>query len=166
MQKGEITIQMLGAAGIALVVLVFIIAIGSQIIGEMQEANIKEQAPSYIANESLAVTSNNTYFGLAHNYVSTVYIVENATTGNDVPAGNMTIDYDRGAIMVNDNLFVHTLNVTYDYYPTTISSNVSGQGLSGMLQFSNWFTIIILVLVAVVIISLLIRGLGGQAVGS
>jgi len=34
-----------------------------------------------------------------------------------------------------------------------------------MDEFSNWFTIIVLVLIAVVIIALLIRGLGGMTSG-
>lgn len=41
--------------------------------------------------------------------------------------------------------------------------NTTGSGLNALNTFSNWFTIIVLVIIAVVIISLLIRGLGGLA---
>lgn len=47
----------------------------------------------------------------------------------------------------------------------TTEYNTTGSGLTAMAQFGNWFTIIVLVLIAVVIIGLLIRGLGGVAGG-
>jgi type II secretory pathway component PulF len=43
----------------------------------------------------------------------------------------------------------------------TTEKNITTAGLTAMGQFANWFTILVLVIIAVVIISLLIRGLGG-----
>lgn len=45
----------------------------------------------------------------------------------------------------------------------TTEWNTTGSGLNALNTFSNWFTVIVLVIIAVVIISLLIRGLGGLA---
>lgn len=48
----------------------------------------------------------------------------------------------------------------------TTEKNITTAGLSAMGQFANWFTILVLVIIAVVIIALLIRGLGGLAGGA
>ena len=45
----------------------------------------------------------------------------------------------------------------------TTEYNTSRAGLLAMSEFANWFTIIVIVLIAVVIIALLVRGLGGMA---
>ena len=41
--------------------------------------------------------------------------------------------------------------------------NTSAAGLDALGEFADWFTIIVIVLIAVVIIALLVRGLGGMA---
>ena len=89
MRKKGMTLNALQSAGLSMVVLVFIIAVGAQILGTIRDTQ----------------TENSTEF--------------NTTTA----------------------------------------------GLEAMDEFSNWFTIIVLVLIAVVIIALLIRGLGGMSGG-
>ena len=48
----------------------------------------------------------------------------------------------------------------------TTEYNTTEAGQEAMKEFSDWFTIIVLVLIAVVIISLLVRGLGGVTGGA
>lgn len=47
----------------------------------------------------------------------------------------------------------------------TVERNATDEGLDAMDEFSNWFTIIVLVIIAVVIIGLLLRGFGGVSRG-
>jgi len=89
MRKKGMTLNALQGAGLSMVVLVIIIAVGAQILGTIQDTQ----------------TENSTEF------------------------------------------------------------NTTKAGLEAMDEFSNWFTIIVLVLIAVVIIALLIRGLGGMSGG-
>jgi len=89
MRKKGLTLSALQGAGLAMVVLVIIIAVGAQILGTIRDTQ---------------------------------------TSGS------------------------------YEYNTTTA-------GLDAMEEFGNWFTIIVLVLIAVVIIALLIRGLGGMSGG-
>ena len=62
-----------------------------------------------------------------------------------------------GAQIVGEVRGTQTVNTT-EY-------NVSDEGLGAMSEFADWFTIIVIVLIAVVIISLLVRGLGGSTTG-
>ena len=48
----------------------------------------------------------------------------------------------------------------------TVERNTTEAGLDAMAEFGDWFTIIVLVLIAVVIIALLVRGLGGMTAGA
>lgn len=47
----------------------------------------------------------------------------------------------------------------------TTEHNTTAEGLKAMDEFANWFTIIVLVIIAVVIIGLLLRGFGSISRG-
>ena len=165
--KGDITLSSLQAAGLAIVVLVVIVSIGGQLLGEVQ-SGIKTTVNTQTDNASLTsgVTAQQ-IGGAGNNPINFVGLHVWNSTSNVVPSGNWTLSTTGIFNLTEANYENDTLTLTFtnDHDLESIAYNTTSEGLDAMSEFSDWFTIVVIVLIAVVVIALLVRGLGGTTQG-
>ena len=169
MVKG-ITTNELAAAAVTLLILVIIISVGAQIMGETQEAGKATESRS-TANQSLGtelVNASSTVTGLGLN--PTAYVIGEVLNATDFQLASTGYTFTDAGVFTLTNMshnntvlritFTNTADTEDEFYNTTVS------GLEAVAEFSDWFVILVLVLIAVVIIALLVRGLSGTTMGA
>lgn len=169
-KKAQISsnINLLTFAAIVFVVLVIIVTVGAIVATNLKE-NIGRDSNS-VVNESDGTNllwGNNTNMTLDHIEV-TVSSVYNCSVGSDfttVGAGNYTVFSSVGKIQCDYNSsvvnssFPHDGNavcVNYTYLDRNSAYNVSVQGEQGLLTFSDFFGVIAIIIVLVIIVGLLL----------
>ena len=164
-----ITITQLQTAGIAILVLAVVVAIGSQVISEMQSA-MGTTANTQTDNRTLtAGVTAQQVGGFGSNPTNFVGLHVWNGTALVLGSGNWTLSTSgifNLSIETFENDTALTLTFTNDHDVADTAYNTTVEGLNAMSEFADWFTIIVIVLVAVVIIALLIRGLGGTTSGA
>lgn len=166
--KGQTT-SGLTAAAIAILALAIIVSIGAQILGEVETALTDTSSET----EQVNCTTTNASRSLGHRIIvsgSESAIREQGyltLTSGTHPSGNYTItDYIAGTLVCHEvSLENQTINVTYSYELLGTSRNTTIEGISAVGEFGDWFTIIVIVLIAVFVIALILRGFGGVTRG-
>lgn len=172
-KKAQISsnINLLTFASIVFVVLVIIVTVGSIVATNLKENIGRDAIP--VVNESDAANllwGNNTNMTLDHTEVN-VLSVYNCSVGDDfttIHPINYTVFSDEGIIQCDTN---NTLDdgangtfpvdgdavcVNYTYLDWNSAFNVSVQGEEGLLTFGDFFGVIAIIIVLVVIVGLLL----------
>jgi len=161
-------IMKLVSAAIILVVFVVSVGIGGQILDELQE---NEEAYNVLSVENETLT-NSSEITLANNYVISSSMVLWNGTYTGAASSPTTLNLNcTGASVCTISVNNHTgtgieeagnFTLTYNYrgYYQTTAFNTTGDGLGAMDDFSDWFTTIVVIIIASFIIVLLVRQFG------
>ena len=174
-----VDIQGLRGGAVAILILVFIVVIGIQIVANTQTA-ITDRVSSETVNESLGTIAANATVDIAGIGLNkngfTVISIYNTTVAGTSEAGDIRLETTSFSVTQGDE--IATINMTnasladdpfhVDYSNSrddeTVAYNTTQDGLAAGAEFGNWFVIIVLVIVAVFIITLLLRGFGKTTV--
>jgi len=155
---------------VGLVVLGIVVTIGSLIIVNLRDNTLTDLSVVTTGNETLAVTSP-TSAVLTNTWGKSVVTVTNATGGEVINSANYTATVSSldGSITLSNATasYAKPWNVTYQWYNTsqadwTLANNAS----NGLLEFGNWFDIIVIVGVASVVLALIFMAFGNRNQGS
>jgi len=152
---------------LGIIVLGVVVSIGATILFNYRDSRVTSLDTASVVNESATATDGGD--ALAQTYFKSVTSVVNATGGQLVQPANYSTSLDtatgtgtltfNGASSYNGS----SVKVTYDYYnlssPEYALSNNASVGLG---EYGNWFTIIVIVGVASVILSLIFMAFGGN----
>lgn len=155
----------LRAGGIILVIVVITLAVGSQIVGEVREEQTdvitlhvvnESSSPTYNTGENLNQVAGRQPPALSLN----VYDVWNSTGNFHVLSTSYVANGTTQWTMNNQTLENWTFQVTYSFTADelTTAGNVSTSGLDALVEFGDWFVVIVTVLIASVIITILLTG--------
>lgn len=161
-------IEFLKVAGFSLVALIVTLAIGGQLIGNLQQATHTYETHTE-ANETFSGVAYNTAnsfallpFNQSRAVMTSVLAIWNSTTNvvetTSYSTTNLTWTVTNQSMENDTEYYVHYI------YRVDIASagfNLSGQGLSAVSTFSDWLTILVVVVIASVVVAILIKGLGG-----
>lgn len=178
----NIGIRNLYTVGLILIVAIVILGIGASIVANVETAT---KDKTVVTNETTtALTSETAAKTLAHNdwvvsYNETVYL-KNSSVVDAGSAVNVKltrdVNYTVSSTADGQITGVHLRNatnsapdangyyifvVTYRYYKTNDASNIVGSGLDALGDFGNWLPVIVIAVVAVVVLSLIVHGIGG-----
>jgi len=154
---------------IGVLVLGITVSIGAVILTNYGDSRITSLDTGTIVNESAVGTDAGD--PLAQLYFKGVTTVYN-DTHDLIPANNYTTSVDAngvGTITMDGNSVYNAstgIKVTYDYYNLSSPEySLSHNASLGLAEYGNWFTIIVIVGVASVILSLIFMAFGGSRDG-
>lgn len=157
---------------LGIIILGVVVSIGSVILVNYRDSRLTSLDTSTTSNETIVATDAGA--NLAERWVESFGTVTNATGNETITAsGNYTtsissIDGTGTITFVGSSTYNGTdVHATYDIYDLTgadwaLSDNAS----TGVGEFGNWFTIIVIVGVASVILSLIFMAFGNRGTSS
>ncbi len=162
-KKGQQAGNILNQAPILVVgilVLAVVLAIGIQVLDEIQDIQDTNDEGGSVVNESLVVATN-TFQQLNNARISSATVTVTNATGVALAFVMLAPQADLGQINITDSLNDgNDANVSYSFTVTIQSSsfNATGDGILGLATFSGFQVTIAVIVVAVVVISLLLGG--------
>lgn len=155
---------------LGVVVLGIIVAIGANVLSNMANSRVTSLPTFNVINESIT-PNNGSADQLNSVYFKQTTSVINASSGNTIDAGNYTIT-------VNDmGLATFKLTAGVPWNNTLLKINyvvynesdpqyaVPTKAATGLLEYGNWFNILVIVGIASVILALIFIGFGGAGKG-
>src|SRR3990167_10035166 len=158
----------LQAAALGMILLVILVSVGSQVLGTVRDTNLPDAVTHTETNQSATPTVNISFTVTPTgktvvngsevisrlNRSGTATGVYNVTF---VHGTDYTIVYLNGTItMLNTTYSAMPLNVTYQWQGDVRSAeyNISNTGLNAFDTFADYFDVIVIILVAVMVIGL------------
>jgi hypothetical protein len=149
---------------LGVIVLGIVVSIGATILINFRDSRLTSTSTYSINNETAAsvteagVTLNQAYF-------QSTIAVTNATGGEVIPTSNYTLVADASGfptISVAGSLYNNSnLNVSYNYYNVSEPQYaLPDDAAGGLAEYGNWFTILVIVGVAAVVLSLIFLAFG------
>lgn len=166
----EIKKQAIDLTGLAvgIIVLGIVVAIGTTIVLGVRDSRLTDLSVYSTANETLDFTTASSNF-LANGWVQGVTSVVNETGFATINPANYTVSINSAtgqATIANTTSTgaFHTWNVTYNSYNTSRADwTTANQASLGLLEYGNWFDILVIVGVAGVVLSLIFLAFGRRA---
>lgn len=163
-KKGQVSnlasnIILLGGAAIVLVMLLVILQSTRDI------DVIKEAYDARINNESSYINvTGDTLAGVSYPGASNFAIVEarNRTSGLVIQSGNYTVNAITGVISNASSIQWSTVNVTYTFTHGGEAYSNANETLDGLGNFSDFWSIIVLAIVASVVLGIIFALFGGK----
>lgn len=159
-----------------IVVLIVMIAIGATLLSQIKDSSGIVVTSNSVVNETF---TNVVKFGtntFTYYPVTSIVQIVNTSNGVLVPTANYTLGAAgttwnlSGKVTVLQGEWNNTnLSVSYLYNKNVNNEvgNVTDKGLDAMTQYSNWFTILVIIIIMAVIIGLLLRSfLSGKTMGA
>lgn len=163
----------------AIAVLTLVSGVAVILLGEFQT---EQQTRHTVVNDTITFTANDTYYYLYNNATSNSsdYWVElvndsvqvwNRSTlpaGNMTRAGNWTVDVTLGRISQVTGGYIgegSSMNVTYSYITGSAARDIYGEGITGVLEVTNWIDLMALIFAVGIILYIVVRVMGGQTPG-
>lgn len=144
---------------IIMTVLVIVLAMTSNVLTEIRANQF--DTDSTIENQTASTTCKTLTYPIKS--VTSVVNASNTSQALTTPADyNVTVANldlgldDKGCIKVSSTWNGKNITVNYEYYKTTIASNISTSGLEGGLEIGQWQPMIALIVVAAIIIGIII----------
>jgi len=150
---------------IGLVVLGIVVTVGASILLTTRDARLTDLDVSTVANETITLqTAGDTF---ANQWFIGVSQCINATGGEIVTSGNYTTSVDAfGTGSITNATATYggsNLNCTYTHYDLTRADWASAdKAATGVGEFGNWFTIIVIIGIAAVVLALIFMAFGGR----
>ena len=150
---------------IGIVILGVIVSIGARILVTTRDSQLTNIGSYEVGNETaLAVTESGTQLSTA--WFKDVSTVTYQTNGSVVGSGEYTttIDgYGKMSIATNGGNANNTgLNVTYNVYNVSDPRfDVPDKAITGLAEYGNWFTILVVIGIASIVLSLIFLSLAG-----
>lgn len=171
-QKESIKKSAIDLTGLALAVVVMgiTLTVGVVILGNMRDNQVTNLDVTTVTNESLT-TVDGAGEALAQAYFKGITGVVNATGGQTIPTSNYSVTYDTASGYARiASTGSHPYNntnwkVTYQIYNKSDQRYaLPDNATTGLLEYGNWFDIIVIVGVAAVIIALIFMAFGNKGV--
>jgi len=152
---------------IGIVVLGIVVTIGANILITTRDARLTDLSTASTYNETLSFTGNTDK--LANTWGKNVIHVTNSS-GTLVSSGNYTytISSTDGTITVtNLTSTIQPWKINYQWYNTSRADwSSANKAAIGLGEYGNWFTILVIVGVAALILSLIFMAFGRSSGGS
>lgn len=143
------------------------LGVGLIILGDLVDLSVEQVGPvNTAANESWATASNSTNKSLTNQYLISVSNVTNSSNGAPVSSTNYTVYLKQGKIILNtgnpDLYFEdYDLNVSYSYNEQGAESTQAVNTTIGEIgDFSGWFGILVIVIMASIILGIVLTNFG------
>ena len=158
---------------IGVVILGVIVSVGATVLINTRNAQV-ENLPTYrIVNETVT-TVNQVGDNLGIQWVKSVDVVQNATSGTVLTSGNYTSTVNSGngvgtiyATSTSSPFNNTNWNVTYTVYNISDARyTLPNQAAVGITEYGNWFKILVIVGIAAVVLSLIFMAFGRKSGGS
>lgn len=148
-----------GALGVGILVIVVVII--ATLVSNVQTTQ-STTATGSVVNESFTADTTTPYqlLNLPATNSSIVVTNQTHTFENSI---DYSVDGNSFINWINSTANTTGVNASYDFTSTvrTTAFNLSGDGLTGLDQYGNWFSIIVIVLVGAFIIVILRRSFSG-----
>lgn len=165
--------QMLMEGAIAVILLVLVVAIGATVLQGVRDTQVDSNPviTGTVVNETLAaaVSGRNYVLDDAPSYsrhLNVSVTVQNATSNPNVLIANYSFLAANKSITVLWTGGQFNVSYTYEFDSVNADVNISSAGLSALITYSNFFTVIVVTLVFAAIIGLFVlfaaRGRGTQ----
>lgn len=156
---------------IGIVVLGIVVSIGATIVLSMRDSRLTELSTYSTTNETIDFSTgaadkilDNAWF----NSITQVLNQTNSTGGASAPtvitSGNYTTtvdNYGHATVTNTSNLYPYQWKVTYSSYNTTRADySVPDSAATGLTEYGNWFSILVIVGVAGLVLWLLFSAFG------
>jgi len=150
---------------IGLIILGIIVSIGASILTTTRDSRLTELSTVTTTNEKATNVAGLT---LSNTWGKSVINITNATGGQLITSGNYTssVNSVTGVMTVSNATATHILpwNITYDWYNTSRADwDLPHNASLGLLEYGNWFKIIVIVGVAAVLLTLIFLSFGRGA---
>lgn len=155
---------------IGIVILGIVAVIGVNIITNIRDNRLTSLDTVTTHNETLTTsTANNAQ--LANKWGIGVSEVTNATGGEVISSGNYTVSVSSidGSLFISNATatYIKPWNVTYSWYNTSRPDwTLPDNAATGLAEYGNWFSILVIVGVASVILALIFLAFGNRGNGS
>jgi hypothetical protein len=159
---------------VGIVVLGVVVAIGVTVLANMQTAR-RTDLDIITTNHETITALNATGSKLSNTWVSGVNNMTNITDGTLIDAANYTVSIDSitgqatitlspGALPAELN--ESTFNVSYNWYNTSRADySLLTNSITGIAEYGSWFSIIVIVGVAAVVLGLIFMAFGKSGSG-
>jgi len=145
---------------IGIIVLGVVVSIGSVILLGVRDARLTDLDTYTTANVSFTSPS----LTLSNTWVKSIVSVVNKTNAAVIPSANYSLSVNEGTgvgTFTNTSTNPWNWNVTYDSYNTTRADwALPDQATTGLLEYGNWFDIIVILGVAGVVLALIFMAFG------
>ena len=149
---------------IGIIILGIVVSIGAVILTGVRDARLTDLDQYTTANQSFDGTAT---LSLSNIWVRELTSVVNTTGGQTVPSSNYTLTINDAfgtATFVNTTALTNYpdgWNVSYSSYNTTRADwALPNQAAVGLLEYGNWFDILVIVGVAGVVLALIFMAFG------
>ena len=150
---------------IGIIILGIVATIGASILTTTRDARLTDLQVVTTTNEKATSVADLT---LSNTWGKSVINITNATGGELITSGNYTYSVDSvtGIMTVSNSTATFPLpwNITYDWYNTSRADwNLPHKASLGLLEYGNWFKIIVIVGIAAVILTIIFLSFGRGA---
>jgi hypothetical protein len=151
---------------VAFIIGALLLGLGLIVMGKLVDISIEQVGSvTSVNNESWASASNSTNKTLTYPYLQSITSVTNKTGGETLGTGNYTYYPIQGKIILtgDSSYYGQNLNVTYKYYAqSSQSTTATNNTIDAVGQFSTWFGIIVVVIMASIILAIVIQRFSGR----
>jgi len=160
------TVSDLAPLAVIFVILTVVVGMGGLILSETQVATYDDMTTT---NETFNATSDPYTLPVSHasdtDFVEltsvTVYPNDTTTSALSDTAYNIT-DASAGDVKVSTSVDSNNEAIDYDYHTSNDATSVIQDGLSAVKDFSSWFSILVVVVIAAVILGIVMRYFSGM----
>jgi hypothetical protein len=162
----------LGPFAMAFVVIAVVLAMGSLIVTEVSEETWESTAVTFETHNISAASGlqNVTLTNVENGIVSGSYTLtlEDSVEGQQTftASTNYSVTLSTGVVNITScpicNDTADVVNASYSYNADTAATNVTDAGIDAFDEFSGWFDILVIIVVAALIIGVLIYFFSGK----
>lgn len=148
---------------IGILILGIVVSIGATILISMRDSRLTDLSSVTTGNEALTFSGSTA--SATNKWAKSVVSVNNATSGQPINAANYStsISAADGTLTIDNSTATYSgpWNVNYTWYNTSRSDwSVANNASNGLLEYGNWFKILVIVGVASVILGLIFIAFG------
>lgn len=164
---------------ISIIVLGIVVSVGATILINMRDAQVSELGTHAVVNETVTLASGHgnlaNYLLSSFSGLTNISSASGPVNGSYIPTSNYTTNLDSGHFDLDTSSIYYnesSLNASYTHYNYTDARySVPNDASTGLLEYGNWFKIIVIVGIAAVLLSLIFiafgrRGGVGESGGS
>lgn len=160
------TVSDLAPLAIVFVILTIVVGMGGLILSETKTATYDELTTT---NETFNATSDPFTYTVSHasdsDFVkltsATVYPNDTTTSALSDTAYNIS-DASAGKVKISTSVDGNSEAIDYDYNAENDATTVVQDGLEAVKDFSGWFSILVVVIIAAVILGIVMRYFSGM----
>lgn len=155
----------LAPLAIAIVIIAIVVAMGATVLTNMDD---EVYTANTIANETFnATTATGNEVTVAEastdnfHQLTDVTVYQSVAQSTEITAVKIS-DASAGKFKVNSTVDADSESVAYNYEDENTATTTIGHGISALSDFSGWFSIMVLVVIASIIIGIVVTSFGGK----